>query len=264
MSEPLSLEQDLADLEAEIARRDVAASSSDQQALCEMLLQRAFTLQTLGRLEDAAVAYGELATRFRDASEDAIRRDVVRALQQRGHLQRLLGREEEAQEPLDEADTIGGALAHPGAEQIQVDLQRATKLVDDGHLAEAMEVLTDVIRPWGHAPPDDAAESVAYATVLAAQTAVRVGPNFDAALQSCDEVVEHYGDSTDPGVRAMVVWSLTTKGYIHACANRHDEAVAWCTRAIEYAGEDQDARVQSSVEDARTQLERWRTAGAGT
>jgi hypothetical protein len=92
MPEPASLEQDLEDLEAEIAQLGSAASSSERQSLSEALLQRAFTLQTLGRLEDAVIAYGELAERFGEASEGAVRRDVVRALQQRGHLLHELGR----------------------------------------------------------------------------------------------------------------------------------------------------------------------------
>jgi hypothetical protein len=159
--------------------------------------------------------------------------------------------------------SVGGALARATSDQVRADVRRATELVDDGHLAEAIEILSDLIRPWGHAPPDDIADWVAHATVLAALTAVRAGPNLDAALRSCDDVVEHYGSSPDPGVRATVVWALRTQGYIHACAERYDDAASSCASAIEYAGDDQDPRVRSSVEQARAEFERWHTEHAG-
>jgi hypothetical protein len=103
---------------------------------------------------------------------------------------------------------------------------------------------------------------VAYATVLAAQTAVRAGPNIDAALQTCDQVVASYRESADPGVRAMVVWALTTQGWVHACAKRYDDAAAACARAIEYAGDEEDPRMRDRAEDARTQRARWIAASS--
>jgi tetratricopeptide (TPR) repeat protein len=247
--DPADLEQALADTEANLARLADATSSRDRVELSALLLDRAFTLQALGRLEEAEAAYADLPARFDAAPEAAIQRDVVRALQQRRYLLHPQG-------------VVGADLPRPTVEQIRADLDRVDELERDGRYTELIELLGDIIRPWGHAPPADAAELVAYATVLAAQTAVRAGPNVAAALQACEEVVEHYGGSTDPGVRAMVVWGLVTKGYVYACARRYGEAAASCARAIEYAGADDDPRVRSSADDAREQLERWRTAGA--
>jgi tetratricopeptide (TPR) repeat protein len=263
MSEPTNREHDLAAIEAEIRRLSDATTSHDRQDLSQALLRRAFALQAAGRLENAVAAYGETASRFVEASEDAIRRDVVRALQQRGHLLRLLERELEAQASLDEAVTVGGAFARPTVEQVQAEVQRAGELELDGRYGEATEVLADILRPWEQADPD-AAESLAYAMVLLAQTAVRAGPNVDAAHQMCDEVFKRYGDSADPGVRAMVVWSLTTKGYVHACTTHYDTAAASCAQAVEFAGDDEDPRVRERAEDAREQLERWRNFSAET
>jgi tetratricopeptide (TPR) repeat protein len=247
---------------ASVARLDDAATAREREELSEVLLQRAFTLQTAGRVDDAVVAYSELADRFSGASEDAIRRDVVSALQQRGHLLRALGRDVEAQASLNQAVAVGGQLARPTVAQIRAGVGRATELERDERYGEAIEALADIIRPWGHAPPDDAAELVAFASVLSARAAVRVGPNVEAALQTCDEVVEHYGGSADPGVRAMVVWGLTTKGYVYACAKRYDEAEASCARAVEYAGDDDDPRIRACVTSAIEQMERWRTASS--
>lgn len=248
MPAPSGLEQDLLDLEARIVRlRDVPSA---REELSEALLQRAFTLQTLGRLEDAVAGYHELASAFIAASEDAIRRDVVRGLQQRGHLLHILGRDAEADASLEEAAAVGGDLARPTSEQqLRADLERASDLEHDGRYGEALEVLGDIIRPWEHVPPKDAAELVAYAPVLAAQTAVRAGPNIEAALQTCDQVVASYGESADPGVRSMVVWALTTRGWVHACAKRYDDAAAACARAIEYAGEHEDPRIRDRAQD---------------
>jgi tetratricopeptide (TPR) repeat protein len=260
--EPINHEHALIALETKISRLGDVATSRDRRALSEALLQRAFTLQTVGRVEEAVDAYGELANRFVGVPEEAIRRDVVRALQQRGHLLRVLGRDLEAQASLDEAVAAGTKLARPSVEQMQADLERASDLERDGRYGEALDVLGDIIRPWGHAPADDAAELVAYATVLSAQTGVSAGPNIEAALQTCEEVVEHYGGSADAGVRAMVVWALTTAGWVYACAKRYDEAAASCARAIDYAGDNDDARIRDRTEDAREQVQRWRAAGS--
>jgi tetratricopeptide (TPR) repeat protein len=249
-------------IEAKIRSLHDAATASEREELSEVLLERAFALQNAGAVEDAAVAYGEVADRCAGASEDAIRRNVVRALQQRGHLLRALGRDVEAQASLGEAVTVGRHLARPTVDQIRADVERAAEYERDGRYGEAIEVLADVIRPWGHTPPDDAAELVAFASVLSAQAAARAGPNLEAALQMCDEVVEHYGGSADPGVRAMVVWGLVTKGYVYSCAKRFDEAEASCARAIAYAGDDADPRIRDCVTDAIEQMERWRTAGS--
>ena len=216
----------------------------------------------------------------------------MRALQQRGHLLRALGRDVEAQAGLKQAVAVGGQLGRvksrcrknlfedarvflcPTARttpetlqlaesfwrELRAGVERATELERDERYGEAIEALADIIRPWGHAPPDDAAELVAFASVLSARAAVRVGPNVEAALQTCDEVVEHYGGSADPGVRTMVVWGLTTKGYVYACAKRYDEAEASCARAVEYAGDDDDPRIRDCVTSAIEQMERWRTA----
>jgi tetratricopeptide (TPR) repeat protein len=259
--DPTDLERDLAAIEADVRRLSHATTPQDCQELSEALLQRAVLLQVAGRVEEAVVAYREAASRFVEASEDAIRRNVVRALQQRGHLLRGLGREVEAQASLDEAVTVGGEFARPTVAQIHAEVQRASELEADGRYEEATEVLGDIIRPWESADVD-AAATMAYAMVLCARTAVRAGPNIDAALQMCDEVSKHYGDSADPGVRAMVVWSLTTKGYVHACAKRYDAAAESCARAIDYAGDNDDPRVRECVEVALEQMERWRRVSA--
>jgi tetratricopeptide (TPR) repeat protein len=220
-------------------------------------LRRAFALQTAGRLEDAVAAYGEAANRCADASEDAIRRSAVRALQQRGHLLRALGREVEAQASLDEAVTVDREFARPTVEQIQAEVDRASELEHDGRYGDAMEVLADIIRPWEVTRPDTA-EPIAHAMVLSAQTAVRSGPNIEAAHQMCDEVFKRFGDSDDPGVRAMVVWAFTINGWVRACAEHYDAAAASSERAIEYAGDSEDPRIQERAQDALEQLERWR------
>ena len=220
-------------------------------------MRRAFTLQAAGRLEDAVAAYGEAAKRCADAPEAAIRRNAVRALQQRGLLLRVLGREVEAQASLDEAVTVDPEFARPTVEQIHAEVHRASELEHDGRYGDAMEVLADIIRLWEDTPPD-AAEAVAYAMVLSAQTAVRAGPNIDAAHQVCDEVFKRFGDSEDPGVRAMVVWALTVKGWVHACAEHYDAAAASSERAIEYAGDSEDPQIHERAQEALEQLERWR------
>jgi tetratricopeptide (TPR) repeat protein len=254
MPEPAGPEQDLLGLEARIARRRNTPSAREE--LSEALPQRAFRLQTLDRLEEAVAAYGELAATFITPSEDSIRRDVVRALQQRGHVLDALGRDAKAEASLRQAAAMGD-VARPTVEQLHRDLERASDFERDGRYDEALIVLGDIIRPWGHAPPEDAAELVAYATVLLAQTAVRAGPNIDAALGTCEQVVESYSASTDPAVRAIVVWALTTQGWVHACAKRCDDAAESCARAIAYAGEHEDPRIRERLEDARTQRERW-------
>ena len=110
-------------------------------------------------------------------------------------------------------------FARPTVEQIQAEVHRASEREDDGRYGDAMEVLADIIRPWEDTH-QDAAEPIAYAMVLSAQTAVRAGPNIDAAHQVCDEVLKRFSDSEDPGVRAMVVWALTVEGWVHACAEQ--------------------------------------------
>lgn len=251
----------LAECDAKITALEGSSDPADQQQnLSEVLLQRAYTLQGAGRSEEAIAAYAQVAERFADPRDDAVRRDVLRALQQRAYLLKNTDRHAEAQISLDRAEQIGGGLARPSLREIRAAVQRASEMEDEGRYVEVVELLGDVIRPWANEPPPEAAELIAYAMVLCVRAGARVGPNTDSALQACDEVFALFSVSEDPGVRAMVVWSLTTKAWVFASAQQYDRAVDACIRAIEYAGDDDHPKLREQLDAAIEQRARWRTA----
>lgn len=251
----------LAECDARITALESSGDPADQQQnLSEVFLQRAYALEGAGRSQEAIAAYAQVADRFADPRDDAVRRDVVRALQQHAYLLGNADRHAEAQISLDRAQQVGGDLARPSLREMRAAVQRASELEEKRRYGEVVELLGDVIRPWGNEPPPEAAELVAYAMVLCVRAGARAGPNTDSALQACDEVFAHFSLSDDPRVRAMVVWSLTTKAWVFATAQQYDRAVDACMRAIEYAGDDDHPNIRERRDDAIQQRARWRRA----
>jgi tetratricopeptide (TPR) repeat protein len=256
------VDQDLAELDAEIAREADSGEPEAEQRLAHAMLQKGARLRAAGRLEDAVRSLDELVDRLSDTDDEEVRRDVVRGLQYKGYALEGLGRVDEAAAAFGQAAELGGDFAKPSPDAMRDMYEQACSLTNDGRHPEALLVLADLINPWPDGPPEDVLDIVVVAMLDAAELAGTVGENPGASLELYDEVIRRYGDRTDPWVRASVASAMLGRAEALGGTAGPEAAIRACTEVLAYLGEAADPEGKVQIAAALNDRAFW-LAGAG-
>jgi tetratricopeptide (TPR) repeat protein len=162
--------------------------------------EAASALESVGRFNDAIVAYDTLAERFGGPGDSSVKRIVRRALFREAHLLKVAEREVEA------GAVFARAKAIPFDGDVTEMLNHARDLYLDSHYEDAMHVLADLVAPWVDYVPDEVRAHAVSAYVLLGHVTVSSDPqrNNESARQCYELAVRLGRDSTDPDVLANV------------------------------------------------------------
>ncbi len=105
------------------------------------------------------------------------------------------------------------------------------------------ETWPNIARPAGLA---ETSEIDLAALVKKAASHVERGES-EAAVTTCDQVIERFGDDDTPEIRAQVAWALTCKGITQGKLGETEAAIATCDQAIERFGDDDTPEVRPAV-----------------
>ena len=202
------------------------------------LLDRAATLHSQNRTEDALAVYDELVSQFGKSEKPALLELVALALINKGTTFGRLSRLEDALVAYEEVvrrfgdsdapallETVAMALLNKGA--VSRGLDKVT---------EALATYDEVVRRFGESDVPDLLKPVAIALLDKAATLDGLHRTADV-LATYDEVVYRFGESDTPALLDRVAKALVIKSTILGGLNRQEDALAGCEEVVRRFGE---------------------------
>ncbi len=177
------------------------------------LYYRSTALEALGRQEDAADSYGELITRFGEATPPSVRVLVSWALSKEAQLLTGFERPVDAAPLLDQLVARGDEQHDPElADSVAWALQvRASQLGEEGRPDEEVVLLEELVRRFESTELDAVRSRVATALSSRAWTLGQLGRR-DEQVAASEELIAIFGSTDDPGLRKSVVDAFRSKG----------------------------------------------------
>ncbi|HEV6964020.1 tetratricopeptide repeat protein [Roseateles sp.] len=180
----------------------------------EDLLLRAFQHAKRGELEEAVRTYDEVVARFGEATGNAQREAVARALVNKGVALGKLGQTEQAIRVYGDVVARFGEAAENAQRQAvaRALVNKGFRLGLLGRTAQAIRVYDEVVARFGEATEDTQREAVARALV---NKGIRLGVlgRTEQAIQVYDDVVARFGEAAGPALREQVARALFNKGF---------------------------------------------------
>ena len=195
--------------------RGASNSDADMRALrARALYNKAFTLNQLGRSDEAIAAYDDLVARFGAAPELPLREQVALALFNKGWTLGHLDRSEEAIATYDDVVArFGAAPELPLREQVAKALFNKGERLGEIDRGEAeLAIYDDVVARFGTAAELPLREVVITALV---NKGIRLGQlnRREDAIAVYDYVVIRFGALPDLPLRTQVATALVNKGH---------------------------------------------------
>ncbi|MBI2679372.1 MAG: SIR2 family protein [Candidatus Solibacter usitatus] len=229
------------DLTVTIANRLDAFSPSEPSTKTQVsiaLVNKAITLGTLNRNEDAIAVCEEVTRRFGDATELALRQQVATALSIKAFRLGALNRGQEEIAAYDEVTRrFGDATDLVLRERIARALfNKALTLGTLKRSQEEIAAFDEVTRRFGDATELALREPVAKALV---NKAFRLGTldRNEEAIAVYDEVARRFGDATELPLCQQVAMALLNKSFRLGKLNRNEEAIAVCDEVTRRFGD---------------------------
>jgi tetratricopeptide (TPR) repeat protein len=239
-----------------------------RRQVAKALIDKGRTLDALGRWEEAVGVYDQVVDRFDDTTEPDMREHVANALRHKRSALSELSRPEEAIGVYDQVvdrfgdatepelrTKVANALIHKG---LTLDAQERRK--------EAIGVYDQVVDRFGDATEPELRDLVARALIkkgLALNTLTRVARVLDKedatlsaqdreeeAVEVYDQVVDRFGDATEPELRTRVAWALIYKGVALGWLGRSEEAVGVYDQVVDRFGDATEPELRTKVANA--------------
>lgn len=187
----------------------------------------AVSLSQLGHSEDAIKVYDDLVSRFGDASETDLRKQVAMALFNKGAILGQLDRSEDAIVVYDEVVRRFGEasetdLMEPVARSL---FNKGVALGKLDRIEDAIVAYDEVVSRFGDATETELRESVARALVNKGVALGRLDRSEDE-IEVYDEVVRRFRDASETDLREQVVKALIYKGLTLDKMERGEDACA--------------------------------------
>jgi len=212
------------------------------------LLYKGVTLGQLNRSEEEIAAYDEVARRFGEATEPALRKRVAMALFNKGFRLGQLKRSEEAIAVCDEVARRFGEATEPALrEQVAMALfNKGATLGQLNRSEEAIAVFDEVARRFGEAAELALRKQVAGALV---NKGIALGQlnRSEEEIAACDEVTRRFGEATEPALREQVATALVNKGVRLGRLNWGEEAIAVWDEVARRFGEATEPALREQV-----------------
>jgi tetratricopeptide (TPR) repeat protein len=237
---------------ASLAARSLIISAPADQAVPEQvagtLVNNATRLAQQGRLEEAAAAYDQVLTHFRDATEPAVQVQVAGALYNKGLALAQLGRLEEAAGAYDQVTArFGDTTEHEVQERVaEALLNKGAMLGQLGRLEEAAGAYDQAVARFGDATEPGVREQVAKALVNKGAMFSQLG-RLEEAAGAYDQVVARFGDDTEPKVREPVAVALVNKGVALGRLGRVEEAARVYDQVVARFGDATESAVREQI-----------------
>ena len=198
-----------------------------QGQVATALVNKGFTLGTLGRSEEAIAVYNDVVSRFADAKELALRKQVASALVNKGFRLGTLNRNEEEIATYDDVVRRFADAKEPALrEQVAMALvNKGFRLGILGKSEEAIAVYNDVVSRFADAKELALRKQVAMALVNKGITLGTLGRS-EEEIAVYDDVVRRFADAKEPALRERVAKALVNKGFRLGTLGKSEEAIA--------------------------------------
>ena len=209
------------------------------------------TLGQLNRSEEAIQAYEEVARRFGEATEPALREPVAKAMVNKGVALGRLKRSEEEIQACEEVVRRFGEATEPALREpvAKALVNKGNTLARLGRGEEAIQVYEEVVRCFGEATEPALREQVAMALVNKGITLGQLNRSKEA-IQVYEEVVRRFGEATEPALREQVAKALVNKGVTLRQLNRSEEAIQVYEEVVRRFGEAAEPALREQVATA--------------
>jgi tetratricopeptide (TPR) repeat protein len=223
-------------------RRLTSAGSVERRAAGTVLFDMALKLSEQGRSAEAVEVYDTLLSQFATESEAVFQEMIVAALFNRGNMLGELGKRNDALLAYETVVSRFGASDTPLiAEKVARALYNSAKILErnPAHIKEAIDTYEHIRKRFQTLPHIYPLEIVAQALV---NMGVLLGIS-EAAIRAYDEIIVHFGDSSQEGLRNQLKKALLNKGRVLMTTGRAAEALGAFDAVLAHSGTSQDGSI---------------------
>ena len=227
---------------------DTRTEKHPEAMAAQALFGEAVALHNRGRVEEALVAYDELASRFAASESPLVLDRIANALVAKGILLAQIDQKEEALVSWDEV------VRRFGESRIPTLLEASAKALGNKGIAlrglnrmeEALSAYDEIVRRFGESRNSALIGAVALAL---GEKRLLLGllNRPEEVLATCDEVVRRFGKSEVLLLRSEVARALVNKGLTLSLLNWPAEALVACDEVIHRFGKSRDSALLEAV-----------------
>ena len=211
-------------ISAFLHRHLTSSDSAERLTAATALFAKALKLSEQGRSVEAVKTYDTLLSQFAAESEAMFQDMIAGALFNRGNMLQELGKHNDALLAYETVvSRFGGSDIPKMAEKVALALYNSAKILErnPAHIKEAIDTYEQIGKTFQTSPHIYPPEVVAKALV---NMGVLLGIS-EAAIHVYDEIIEHFGDSSQEGLRCQVKKALLNKGRVLMTTGRAAEAL---------------------------------------